>query len=89
MTEQHIRIAAKLYECRDTAKRFFKDEYPETLMPYTDILKKVMKANDLDEIKSLLKISETNMYQDSAMAQLLFMAATVELIESNGKLKKE
>lgn len=76
-----IQMAAKLYECRDTAKRFFREEYAEKLKPYTHIIQAVMKANKLDVIPALLKISETETYNDNGMTQMLFMAATVELIE--------
>jgi len=79
--ENPIKMAARLYQCRDTAKRFFRDEYQEKLKPYTHILSAVMKANNLDEIPALLKISETHTYQDNAMGQMMFMAAVVEMIE--------
>jgi hypothetical protein len=79
--EKQVKIAAKLYECRDTARRFFKDEYKDKLEPYTHIIKAVMKANNLEEIPALLKISKTNTYQENAMGQMMFMAAVVELIE--------
>lgn len=76
-----VQMAAKLYECRDTAKRFFKEEYKTRLEPYTHIVKQVMKANNIEEIPALLKISKTETYQENGMAQMMFMAAVVELIE--------
>jgi hypothetical protein len=79
--ETAIKITAKLYKCRDTAKRFFKDEYPAKIDPYRIIVKKVMKANKVDEIGALLIIGKTNAYQNNGMAQMLFMATIVELIE--------
>lgn len=81
ITEKEIKMAAKLYECRDTAKRFFRDEYAEKLKPYTHIIKQVMAANKIDVIPALLKVAQTQTYQENAMGQMLFMAATVELIE--------
>lgn len=79
--EQQIKMAAKLYKCRDTAKRFYKKEFNKTIEPYKIEIKQVMEKHKTDEIKALLKISETKLYQDSGMAQMLFMAAMVELIE--------
>jgi len=35
----------------------------------------------LEEIPALLKISQTETYQENPMGQMLFMAAVVELIE--------
>jgi len=55
--EKQIKMVAKLYECRDTAKAVFKEKYKEKLQPYTHILKEVMKSNNLEEIPALLKIS--------------------------------
>ena len=76
-----VQMAAKLYECRDTAKSFFGDKYPEKLKPFTELIKAVMKANKMDELHALLKLAETKTYQDNGMNQMMFMAATVELIE--------
>ena len=78
-------MAAKLYECRDTAKRFFRDEYSEKLQPYTHIVKEVMKANNLEELPALLKISGTLSFQENPMAAMMFMAAVVELIEPSNE----
>ena len=76
-----VQMAAKLYECRDTAKRIFKEEYKAKLEPYIHLVQIVMKANNLEEIPALLKISQTETYQENPMGQMLFMAAVVELIE--------
>lgn len=79
--EKEIKMAANLYECRDSAKYLFKENYKEKLQPYLDLLKKVMQANNLEPIPALLKISETQTYQENGMAQMMFMTAVVETIE--------
>lgn len=79
--ETQIKITADLYKCRDTAKRFFREEYAEKLKPYIDIIKAVMKANQLNELRAILKISESETYKENGMTQLLFMAAVVEMME--------
>lgn len=80
--EKNIKIAAKFYECRNTAKKLYKKEYAETLKPYIEIIKMVMKAEKKSVLEALLKISETKTYnQDSGMGQMLFMAAGVEILE--------
>jgi hypothetical protein len=79
--EKEIKIAAKLYECRDTAKRFFREKYAERLKPYMHIVQEVMKANELEVLEAILKISKTQTNQEDGMRQMLFMAAAVELIE--------
>lgn len=79
--EKEIKIAAQLYKCRDTAKRFFAEKYAERLKPYIHIIKEVMKANELEELEAILRISKTKTYQEDGMVQMLFMAAAVELLE--------
>jgi uncharacterized membrane protein len=80
-SEQQIKMASKLYECRDAAKSLLEKDYKERLKPYTHILKEVMKSNNLTEISALLKISKTTHYQENGMTQMMYMAAVVELIE--------
>lgn len=79
---KELEMAQKLHKCRDTVKRFWKEEFPEKIKPYTDIVKAVMKAKNIEAIPALLEISKTDTYQEEGMAQLMFMAATVEIIES-------
>jgi hypothetical protein len=79
--EKQIKIAAILYKCRDTAKRFLREKYAERLKPYMHIVQEVMKANELEVLEAILKISKTKTYQDDGMVQMLFMAAAVELLE--------
>lgn len=79
--EKEVKAVAKLYECRDAAKMLFKEEYKSKLEPFIHIVKQTMKANKVDVIPSLLIISKTRTYQESGMAQMLFMAAIVEIIE--------
>lgn len=76
-----VQIAATLYDCRDTAKRFFREEYKSKLEPYTEIVKKVMKSNNVDEIPALLIISKTETFKENPIGKILFMSAVVELID--------
>ncbi|HEX8269788.1 MAG TPA: hypothetical protein VF581_07840 [Flavobacterium sp.] len=76
-----VEISQKLNHCRETAKNFFKTEYQEKLKPYTVLVESVMRANEEGELEALIRISGTHTYQDSGLAQMMFMAATVELID--------
>ena len=80
---QAIELSQKMQKCRDTAKRFFAAEFSEKLKPYTEIIEGVMKSKSIDEIPALLEISKTETYQSDGMVQMMFMAATVELIETS------
>lgn len=87
MTEQIIKMAAKLYECRESAKliaKFNNRDYHEMLKDYNEIIRKVMSDMNLDVIPAILEISKTKTYnQQSGVTQVLFMAAAVEIMESS------
>lgn len=81
--EKQIKALAKMYECRDTARRFYRDEYQTKIEPYKEILNKVMQANKCNEIEALVNhISKENVYNENPMAQMLFIAAVVEVSEA-------
>lgn len=76
-----IQMAAKLYDCRDTAKRFFRDDFTDRIKPYREAIIKVMENKKLDVLPAILLISKSETYQSDGMIQLLFLAAACEMIE--------
>jgi len=85
--EKVIKIAARLYEVRSTAKTFLGAKYQEKIKPYIHILQETMKANKENETEALLRISKTNMYRDSEFAPMMFISASVEVMEENPAFK--
>ena len=81
MNEQHIKLAAKLYKCRDTAKALFKDEYNEKLRTYKNVIQAHMAKFNIDVLPSVLEICSAESVRENGMATMLFMAAAVELTE--------
>lgn len=82
--EKEIKMAAKLYECRDTAKKLAKIQgvtFKSAISQYTTIIEAVMESKELKPLEALLFISETKTYKESGMAQMMFMAALTELLE--------
>jgi len=79
--EKQIKIAAKLYECRDTAKRFFREDYSEKLRTYKNVIEGHQKKFNLDVLPSVYEICSLESVRDDGMMTMLFMAAAVELIE--------
>jgi hypothetical protein len=79
--EKQIKIAAKLYECRDTAKRLFKEEYEERVKPYSTLIIAVSEANKIDTLQSMIKISQLEIMENNGMGLMMLMAAAVEIIE--------
>lgn len=89
ITEQTVKLAAKLYQCRDTAKSLAKlkgIDYNEMLSPYISILTSLMVSQNLEVIPALLEVSKTAAYEGDGMTQLLFMASAVELMEPSKSL---
>lgn len=82
MREQ-IRIAAKLYECQETAKKLYGDEYKDKMKWYIDTLNKYAKLNKTDTLKAVISICKKSPIKENGMAVMLFMAAAVEVIESS------
>lgn len=79
--EREIKIAAMLYECRDTAKRLFKKDFITKVEPYVNSIKKVMNEAKVDCLKAVLIISKMESFQNDGMIQMMFFAAAVEIIE--------
>ena len=78
--EKEIKIAARLYGCRDAAKQILGTDYHERLKPYITLIKTVMRENKIEELPALLMISETSIFEDP-FNQLYFMASVCEMIE--------
>jgi hypothetical protein len=79
--EKQIHLVFKLYKCRDTAKQFFRELYDEKIEPYKVALETVSASHENDILKSLIVCLQLESIQDNGMAQLLFCAAAVEIIE--------
>ena len=81
--EQQIKMAAKLYECRDTAKKLYGAEFENKISYYKRYIKAcMMKHNYKDEITAAMRLAkDCEGVQGSGMGVMLIMAACVELIE--------
>lgn len=81
--EREIKIAAKMYNCRDTAKTLYRDKYPAKMEEYGNLIKAAMiKHNIKDEIQASMKLMEPlKNVPDSGIVIMLITAACVELIE--------
>lgn len=80
--EKQIKIAAKLYQCRDTAKRFYRDEFKDKIEPYKECIRKYMVNGGKDELLSVMEICEIDEIKEKGgFAIVMFMAAATELIE--------
>lgn len=79
--EKQIKMAAKLYQCRDTAKRFFGTEFNERIAPYKRLIEERQKASGRETLECLIDCLNLESIQGNGMAMLMFNAAAVEIIE--------
>jgi hypothetical protein len=79
--EQQIKLAAKLYRCRDTAKRFFGNDFQDKIEPYKQVISGVAKDKGIGELEATMKICDDDVIKNNGWTVLLLMAAAVELIE--------
>ncbi len=81
--EQQIKLAARLYECRDTAKKLYREEYGKKMLEYQHLIKAAMKKHQLaDELKAAMKlIEECKHLEGNGAFTMNVLAAYVELIE--------
>ena len=79
MFEKQIKVAAKLYEFRDTAKRIYGDEYHEKIKPYMDLIKEA--TGDKEVLPVVMEMSKHETIQYNGILQMLLWAAAVEIIE--------
>lgn len=79
--ERQIKMAAKLYRCRDTAKRFFGEEFKDKIQPYKKIIADVAKDKNIGELEAMIKICDDDVIKNNGWTLVLLMAAAVELVE--------
>lgn len=81
ITEDHIKLASKLYRCRDTAKRFFGKDFKAKIEPYQKVIAGVAKEKNIDELKAVMLLCEDETIKNHGWTIVLLMAAAVELTE--------
>ena len=81
--EQKIKMAAKLYQCRDTAKKLYGSEFQNKILDYKRYIQACMiKHNYKDEITAAMRLAiDCESVDGSGTGIMLIMAAYVELIE--------
>ena len=78
-TEQQIKMAARLYECRDAARALFRDRYEAIVAPNRDLVRAAMARHKIEALpaaKQLIDVAGL-----SGVAIIVVMAAAVDVIE--------
>lgn len=75
--EQAVTMAAKLYECRDTARRLFGEGYQARMDSYGQIIRSIAKTTGTSELSAAISAAK----KVEGMASICFLAAAVEMAE--------
>lgn len=70
--------AAKLYEIRDTVKRFMREDYLSKMQEWSKTIKDVTRLKGCDELEAVHALSK---HCDDGMTKLFLLAAYVEMVE--------
>lgn len=81
ISEQQIKLAAKLYQCRDAAKSLYGKDYMKKLDWYKCRIYEYQNKQCVETLPAVLAICSLPSIKENAMATMLFMAAAVEIIE--------
>lgn len=81
--EQQIKLAAKLYDCRNSCKKLFGADWKKQIEFHTNLIHAAMKKHKIDnEIKAAMKLIEDCQHMDGAgVFTMKILAAAVELVE--------
>lgn len=89
--ESTIKLAAKLYEARNTMKALHGEGYPALIKQFQGFIKSEMdqkKCSELEAATNIVKDLQLNR-PESGMTQVLILAAVTELIEPSESLNPE
>lgn len=79
--EQQVKLAAKLYECRDSAKALHGKEYKAELKWYIARIYEYQKKQKVETLPAVLAICSLPSVKENSSTIMMFMAAAVEIIE--------
>lgn len=79
MSEQHVALAARMYECRATARRLLGDRFEPKMRELANVVRAVAKRDGFNNIVAgATIIKEARLF---GMDLLMLMAAVVEMTE--------
>lgn len=79
--EQAVRLNAKLYEVRDTAKKVLGDRYRAQMAEGGRMLSEMATAKKCGVLEVALNVSQSAARKDDMNAVTFILAAAVELLE--------
>lgn len=76
-----LMVAGKLKRCQEAAKRLYGIEYQDKIKPYTEAVNSFCRACNTEPLKALPELLNLPSVSGNGMAQVLFVAAVVDIIE--------
>lgn len=76
-SERAVKMAARLYECRDTARSVFGDSYQQRMEMYGQAVKSAAAALECSDLKAATTLAD----KAGGMAAICYLAAVVEMTE--------
>lgn len=81
-TEQQVRLAARMYEIRDTSRRLLGEKYQETMAHYRIYVGRAMKQWDCGALEATRRLIEAlQQDHDTGVIQMHLTAACMEMCE--------
>lgn len=74
-----IQIAARLYECRDTAKRIHGAAYHSRISQYATVVKAVSESENIGILDAAKQIADAD--EVEGITAIMVFAAAVEIVE--------
>lgn len=81
--EQQVKLAAKLYDCRNSCMKLFGTDWKKQIEFHTKLIHAAMKKHHIDtEIEAAMKLIEDCQHMDGAgVFAMKVLAAAVEIVE--------
>lgn len=77
--EQQIKIAAKIYQCRDLAKRLYRERFPEKMKEYQEYIRAYMAKHGVSELLAVMGLLK--LVDAEGMTAINLLAAVAEMLE--------
>ena len=83
ITQEHVKLAAKLYSARDSVKFLYGEQYLEKIKPIMAKINSLTNGDKSKVLKTVVKLIQAIAanHEDSGTMQMMVLAAAVEILE--------
>lgn len=80
--EKEIKLAARMYEIRDTARKFYGDRYAGTMRQVGAMIEGIARRDKVSTLEAATSFAKEAFREGDEVSVMLITAAAVELLES-------